>query len=220
MSALLQQYPTQTYRDTSFRNMKLLNSKDVQEGRKRGDEELAQRVQKLKNEELTLTRKVNEARLDTESKIAKIEEEFKSYENKILLMKRELTQEVEALELRRNEALKPTVERERAIHKAEVEFSEKESDFEKYKIELESSLVSKINLMSKTRSEYEDKKRRFDILNDNLVVREKKLEEGNSDLDRNIAAKESRLRDEWKRLRSFFEEEDKKLNKKKNIFNK
>ena len=74
--------------------MKLLNSKDVQEGKKRGDEELAQRVQKLKNEELTLTRKVNEARLDTESKIAKTEEEFRSYENKILLIKPKLTQQI------------------------------------------------------------------------------------------------------------------------------
>uniref|UniRef100_A0A6M3XDR8 Uncharacterized protein n=1 Tax=viral metagenome TaxID=1070528 RepID=A0A6M3XDR8_9ZZZZ len=99
--------------------MKLLSNEQIKTAKDKIEEELKERVINLKSEEISLVKKVNKAKASLAEELKRIEEDLtlardefavsvKSLSNK----SRSLLQEVELLEVRKTEALKPIYEQD------------------------------------------------------------------------------------------------------------
>ncbi len=121
--------------------MKLLSSEEVKNEKDKKTEEQLDRVSKLRDEETSLVKKVNDARSQADIDIEKINQEVLEYKKSAEQTKINLdveiiskNKEIEILENRRRESLKPIelIQKEaesklESAEKKEIELSEKES---------------------------------------------------------------------------------------------
>lgn len=190
--------------------MKLLTAEETKRIRRSGDEERAARTQKLREEETKASKSLNEKISFVESEKSRLDAELAEHEKKTKARVHELTSEVVVLEQRKREALAPTKDRELAVSRREDAITEKESSLS----QKEKDLDDKIAEARLAKENYLAEKSKLDKYKQSIDEYKKKVDQDHADNDRLVSARESMLRDEQKRLRAYFEEQDAILNNK------
>lgn len=190
--------------------MKLLDQQEVAEKKNREGEELGESIRKLREEEIALTKRINDALAEERIEIEASKSRTESFKGSQAELELALGKEVRELEKRKRDALQPIIEREKALIEKEGIISKTRADLEDQKTSLGlASLTLRL-----TKEDYESKLKFLDSRDASLSAREAKLREDVSDSERNANARLSRVNDEYNRLREYFEKEDEKLKQK------
>lgn len=110
--------------------MHILDQKQVAQQKDESDAQRQERTRSINEEETKAVKKLNETREYAERETARINSDLAKYEESSIAKITTLTQEVEALEARKKEALKP-------IHEARIEAENKLFQADKRTIELD-----------------------------------------------------------------------------------
>ena len=190
--------------------MKLLDQEQVKTQKSQRDEERMDRVRKLRDEETAAAKSLNETRESVEKESLRLEELLETHRLETSRKINDMTREVESLESRKREALKPLdaiakalEEREETIRISEVGIESAESYLG---IELEKTKAE--------RHEYEVLEWELIADRKDLETRENKLVKDSADDLVRYNAMQTRLKIDREHLRKKFEEENAKLDEK------
>jgi len=187
--------------------MKLLDAETIEKQVDQSVEEKHQRVRKLHDEETAIVKRLAAAHDNEVKELAEIDQGLIAARANQKQEKARLRTEVLNLEERRRRALEPILEKEQEIIQAQVALVAAEEVLEDREARTEQAFADH----RKARDEYEERRKAYDEKDLDLREREAKLLEEWSDLERNHRAKMSKARDEWARLRAYFEAEDDKI---------
>ncbi len=189
--------------------MDLLSPQQIRSAGSKISADQRERVRKINDEETQSVNRLN-VQLDKESKeIAASKLRLKQYKEDQKELEKELSKEVMLLERRKANALEPIIEREKAVEKLEAKIDVKV----KLIAAIEDDLRTRTAEMRVAKNEYESKLKILNVREEAIAARERKHLEDVNDFDRNANARESRLRDEDKRIRVYFEKIDGELTK-------
>jgi uncharacterized phage infection (PIP) family protein YhgE len=160
--------------------MKLLDPEKVTAEKKKGEQEIAERIRKLNDEESASVKRLNEAHAKEESEKGRIAKDLIDHQRSTDLRKKELAQEVLALEERRKDALKPIHETQLEVEKRLKEVAEKENQLESDRIalaEARAELSERLEDVSDREAENSEKSRELDDREWMIKAEESKLAE-------------------------------------------